>query len=1158
LKTRLIIIIFFFLSFTLSLSAQISDQSREFSLKGHKTSITLDTLSIIPESFEIYGPDSLELNEAFYNLDAVNARLELLIPEYWHEDTIWGYYRVFPYHLGKPVFLKDTSLIYRPGPGEEEIHHTIPTKGKDDHIIDLEGISSSGSITRGISVGNKQDMVLNSSMNLQLAGMLSEKLSIKAVISDQHIPFQPEGTTQHLQDFDKVYIQIASEQSELTAGDFELTNPEGYFMNFNKKAQGAKFSYNFEGDEDQIIGNGSMKVTGSGAISRGKHARNEFKGTEGNQGPYKLTGNHNEPFIMVIAGSERVYIDGKLMTRGRDHDYTINYNMAELIFTPKRPISKDSRISIEFEYADRNYARSMFFFGAEYERNDLQVNMNFFSEQDHKNQPLYLDLTDERRAMLSEIGDSLHLAYDWNVDSTGFKHDQVMYMITDSLGYDSVFVHSIDPEKAVYSVGFSFVGENKGNYRQKSSNMNGRVYKWVEPQNGIPQGNYQPVIKIPAPRRDQMLTLETIYKFSENTVAGVEWAMTNNDINLFSDLHSENNIGHGIKTFFDYKHQLQNLDDGQWEMQISLDNELVQESFVPIERYRSIEFQRDWNLTGFKSQDSENISELSLGIIHPTRGQFQYKASSFISGDKFTGIKNSINSRLQRGKTRFLYNGSYLNTSGFLKSGFYRHRAEVNRRLGNFTAGIESSIEDNQMFDDNKNLKSSSFSFDQWKFFVHNPDTIKHHYEAYYKIRNDRLPVDEKFEQAYRADDYGLNYQFRPGADHNVKLNITYRNLKVNSGNLDNKKDEEVIMGRIDNNSRFMNGFISTNSFYEISTGMERKREYMYVEVPPGQGIYVWNDYNENGIQELDEFEIGQFPEEANFIRVFLPIDEFIRKYSSAFNNTLNLDPSNLWEEPEGFRKFISRFNNRFNIRIDQKTTDSNYPENINPFNINIKDTALISLNSLIRNSLYFNRTHPRYGVEWIIQDNQNKVLLSNGFEHRTNRYTGLRIRWNIARQYSINLKTNIGEKKNKSEFMEQRTFSVSYTETEPRFSFQYSTNMRLSLFYGYETMNEILREAGKHSEIHRGGFEARYNSPERGTINMRLQISHIDYPFDENTPLAFEMLKGLRAGNNGMWNITWQQNLTSYLQLNLSYNGRKSPGVEAIHTGNVQVRAIF
>jgi hypothetical protein len=322
----------------------------------------------------------------------------------------------------------------------------------------------------------------------------------------------------------------------------------------------------------------------------------------------------------------------------------------------------------------------------------------------------------------------------------------------------------------------------------------------------------------------------------------------------------------------------------------------------------------------------------------------------------------------------------------------------------------------------------------------------------------------------------------------------------------------------------------------------------------------VWKDYNKNGIKELNEFEMAAFAYEANFIKVWVPTNHYINAYTNQFTQVITLSPYAVWQNKGGIKKFISRFSNQTSYRTDRKTSNHRVEIAYNPFLSDTEDSTLVTLNSSLRNTVFFNQSNPVWGMDVTWQDVRNKVLLENDHSSRQNVFSEVNMRWNTSRYWSFLGMYRTGIKRNDSKLFTLRNYQIKYAEAEPKISFQPSAACRLIASYKYsEKTNQLISPPLLTKAIAQNiGGELRYNALNKGSFNAKANIILITYNDAENNPLAYEMLEGLRPGKNYTWNFSYNRTLASNIQLTLSYDGRQSSGASAIHTGNAQVRAFF
>ncbi len=1117
----------------------------------NKDTVNLDSFKIVPNSLKI-TQNGIEFKD--YSIDYQSS--SVIFNSKYLNLKLNVEYRVFSISTKNNYANKNKKLI-------EPVFLTTPrylynyneTNDKNNSFFS-DGLNINGNISRGVSVGNNQDMIVNSNLNLQMNGNLGKGFKILAAISDENNPIQPQGNTQQIQDFDKIFISFVKDSNTLTVGDFLMqNNSQSYFMRYYKKSRGVQLDLN---SKTKL---GAINNTVNAAISRGKFSRNEIQGTEGNQGPYRLSGVNNEQNIIIISGTEVVYIDGQKMERGQQNDYVIDYNIGEIIFMPKRLINKFNRIVVEFQYSDRNYTRTVFSTSSSITNNKWINTLQYFTEQDNRFQPTDTFNRNSIQSILENAGDNKAIFFSSRTYNQ-LQKDRINYIKKDSLGFEIYqFTNQEEADSIYYSLTFSLVGANQGNYILVSSSANGRVFAWVAPLAGVPSGNYEPIIELIAPQRNQLLSYSSIYKPNDKTYFKIEGAYSNNNKNTFSNLDKRNDDGLGL--FLNFKQS--KLKKGDFEFNNSVNIEFVNSNFKFVERYRAVEFNRIWNRqlnnqSSIGSSTNEWISDISSQIAYKNRHFLKLDFSNFNRNQLFDGFRGFANYTFSKANSIFKISSEKLSSQEQL-TGLSR-KNDIQSLNSSFTYSLEKlSLStgfnyEESVFntDTSNNYQLNSFRYVQSNFNLKSRETKQWIYNFDASLRQDYNPLGQSFVLNSTGINYSANLQYASKKNNRLDIVHTYRYLREKNST----EDPETILGRIEYIGNFLKKSIVSSTFYQVGTGREQKRQFSYLPVLTGTGTHSWNDYNSNGLEEIDEFEVAAFKDKANYVKVLLPTNEFIKSNINEFNQSFRIQAPATWQGENIFKRWVSKFNTITSYKTDRRITDNSIETILNPLKLNISDSSLIAVNSLIKQTTFFNRSSSKFGIEHNIQSANGKQLLNNGFEWRTQNKNSITSRIGLSKSFGLIVFLEESKKTSKNNFFENRSFDYTSQIFSNEIIFQNTKNLRLGANYKYtQSINKPLLSDEK-GYIHDFSFDARYFIINKGNIDVKISQININYIGNTNSPLAFEILNGLSNGQNIVWNLTLGGKAKNNIQLNLNYEGRKNVNNRAIHIGRVEARYIF
>ncbi|WP_291097161.1 MULTISPECIES: hypothetical protein [unclassified Flavobacterium] len=1107
-----------------------------------RDTIHLENVSLNSSFFKLLDANDKPIDTTFYEINFQKGTLVLNEKFPLSSDSITAHYLKLPEVLTKEYRIYDASRVVSNEVTSENLYKIKENPQKKN--IPFDGLNTSGSITRGLTIGNNQNTVLNSNLDLQITGKLSEKVSLRASLQDSNIPMQDGGYSQKLDQFDNVFMELFSDKWNIRAGDIFLENKKTQFLNFNKKVQGIAANFDF-GTEDN-----KTNVFASAALVKGQYAKSNFVGQEGNQGPYKLKGQNGELYVLVISGSERVYVNGILLKRGENNDYTIDYNAGEIVFTPLFTITSEMRIAIEYQYSDRNYTRFVTYAGVTHENKKWRFGSYLYSENDLKNQPLQQNLSTEQAHILANAGDNPDLMVAPSTYADSYSDNKILYK-KNLVNAAEIFEYSNNPQDILYNVRFSLVGNNKGNYILKNAAAIGRIYEYIEPINAVLQGNYEPIIQLVAPTKVQVATFLGKYKPTEKTAVDFEIGISNNDKNLFSSTDDANNQGLAAKI-----NAKQRLFSKKWNVDAFANYQFVQKNFRSVERLYSIEFDRDWNLgTTAIGNQSYWVSGLNLAL--PEKGILTYQFEKLDFSESFSGNRHILNGIFKLKNWTVQNQGSFLKSDATVStSKFLRNQSQIRFHFNKNWIGTSLRLEDNQ----EKNKSTNQFSalsqrFSEYGFFTGRGDSTKVFVElGYLKRTNDSLQsrsVGRIIQRVNNSQTFILKSKLIQTNKSDLSFYVNYRVLTFADAS---KKKEPSLNSRIVYNDRFFNQLIQSTTAFETNSGSIPQQEFTYLEVPAGQGVYTWNDYNSNGIQELQEFEVAPFIDQAKYIRVFLPNRIYIKTHQNKFSQSITLNP-NQWQNEGGIKRTLSHFYNQTSFIIDRKIKNEGSNFDLNPFS-NSNENVL-GLNSSFRNSLFFNRGKQNHSITYSYIQNQNKNLLSIGSQEAKNSSHQLQYSHLYKKSWLFGVFTKTINTSILSENYHEKNYKIKGYQLAPKISYLFSKNTSWDLFF--ELQNKENQIGNSETLLqNRLGTSFTYAGNNKLTMNGEISFYQNKFTGNEFSSVGFQMLEGLQSGQNLTWRLLLQKNLTQFLDINLNYQGRKSESSQTIHTGSIQLRAYF
>ncbi len=1080
--------------------------------------VFLSKTLIIPNTLTVTKINGDTISAADFNLDALNGRIfNLTSPS----NTLIARYRYLDIELPRTQILNPPPRVYLPQEEQDQGSITEKVQQTSTAAADYDFLKS-GTIYRGVNLGSTTGLSLQSGLNLELSGRVTEDIAIVGSLTDQNIPIQPEGNTQTLDEIDKVYIQVQMPHEQITFGDYEYQSMSQGLSAYHRKLQGVLV------ESDRQVNHASL----SGAVTKGQFTTNFFIGEESNQGPYQLVGREGETAIIVLAGTEKVWINGEPLTRGENGDYVIDYSTGEITFTPYRLITSNSRITVDFQYSNLVYQKNIWIAqnSTELNRGKVRLSAGYINENDDQNNPIELVLTEDDRAQLKIIGDDEQSAFQSTIktDTSG------AYQLIDSI---LIFVGTGQGE---YSASFYNVGK-KGTYK-KVYDAEKAYFVYVNKSDpytsadDLEQAVYLPVKPLKLPKNQRLYHLAGEWNPSQYISLSSEVAGSDLDRNTFSTRDDADNRDIAI----DLRSQVSIPLSSWMQTGIQLRVRQVGERFEPMDRFQEVEYRRKWDLSS-DSLQGEKVVESTI--------TFDFKDVSKISLD--LGSYNRLTTEAERYKVSGTVHYKLIDRLELSQEQIQRRQTAANNsewvrrklllrfKVLNFHPYTELYQEErtgNPTFVNN-------FKFDEERYGLEsaNDGKLTGRIETYF--RNDYELLDNQWSKSTADQNLALSGQLNEWKTFFSRFTYTYRKRQYLGENP--APDQQIQLMDINVRQNPKRLPLNWEGLLKVEEERTVKKEYRYFYVGKGEGQYLYDS----------TFADYVLHPQGDYILRILPsqIKEPVTSIQNGLRLQLNgrqLKGKIPWELP-------TRFATLTDIRFQQQIKNEAKPLQNIAFSGDRIDDRWAYFNRTLQQDVNYRAERSRAEIRLRYVSNfQISQLDVRGREKSVGDETSLRYKGPFFRGIVLDYELARKMLYRESAFNYLRDRNIRSYRTKGTFSYLLNA---IHLFETEITSAYEWEETFKMIETLLLGMRNSYERKLKNKGRWRgfIELDRVNVT-PAGSPIPWEMCNGKKEGMTVGWGLSIEYRLGKNLSLRCNYEGWNEPDRDIYHFGSAEVRALF